>query len=62
LIIPSYEVYTEFKRPEFMREVNSTGVWNDTLPEAPRQLASAEEKKIEAEAIEIVNRGIVYVN
>jgi hypothetical protein len=45
-----------------MRAVNTTGVWNDTIPEETRRLASANNKKIEEEAIEIVNRGIVFVN
>jgi len=45
-----------------MRAVNTTGSWNDTMPEKERRLASTDQKKIEEEAIEIVNRGIVFVN
>jgi hypothetical protein len=32
LLIPSYDLYPEFQREEYMREANATGFFNDTLP------------------------------
>jgi hypothetical protein len=32
LLIPSYDLYPEFKIEEYMREANATGFFNDTLP------------------------------
>ena len=32
LIIPSYNLYPEFKRSAFMRNANASSVWNETQP------------------------------
>ena len=61
LLIPNFSLYPEFQRAEYMREANSTGVWNQTLASEARRLG-ADKKKLEEEAIEIINRGVVFVN